>query len=113
RLRRTRELTSGPIAVNLFVINGPAADAATYSAYVSALAPEAERLGASVGEPRFDDDEFQAKVDLLVADPVPVVSFTFGLPPSDAIERLRAAGSEIWMTVTNPDEAEHAQAAGA
>jgi nitronate monooxygenase len=113
QLRLTRELTSRPIAVNLFVIGGAAADPATYSAYVSALAPEAERLGAEVGEPRFDDDEFQAKVDALVAEPVPVVSFTFGLPPSAAVERLRAAGSEIWVTVTNPDEAEQAERAGA
>jgi nitronate monooxygenase len=113
QISATRELTSRPLAVNLFVIAGPASDPGVYSEYVAALAPEAERLGVEVGQPRFDDDEFGAKVELLVAEPVPVVSFTFGLPPADAIARLRAAGSEIWMTVTNADEAAQAAAAGA
>ncbi len=33
------------------------------------------------------------------------MSFTFGLPPVDAVRRLAAAGSEVWITVTSPDEA--------
>lgn len=113
RIRATRDLTSGPIAVNLFVIDGGPSDPAVYSDYVAALAPEAERLGVEVGEPRFDDDDLDAKVEVLLADPVPVVSFTFGIPSADAIAALRAAGSEIWMTVTNADEAEAAFEAGA
>jgi nitronate monooxygenase len=44
---------------------------------------------------------------------VPVVSFTFGLPPADAVARLRAAGSEVWITVTTPYEAVEAAKAGA
>src|SRR4051812_30084871 len=75
QLRATRRLTTRPIGVNLFVIAGAAADPATYSDYVAALAPEAERLGAAVGEPHFDDDDFGAKVEALLADPVPVASF--------------------------------------
>ena len=113
RLRATRELTSGRIAVNLFVINGPPSEPSAYAAYVESLKPEAERLGVEVGEPRFDDDYFDAKVGVLVEDPVPVVSFTFGLPRADAVERLRAAGSEIWATVTNADEAAEAARSGA
>jgi nitronate monooxygenase len=113
RIRATQDLTSGAIAVNLFVIDGGPSDPAVYSDYVAALAPEAERLGVDVGEPRFDDDDFDAKVEVLLADPVPVVSFTFGIPSADAIAALRAAGSEIWMTATNGDEAEAAFEAGA
>ena len=113
RIAATRGLTSGPIAVNLFVIDGAPADPSTYAGYVAALAPEAERLGVEVGEPRFDDDEFGAKLEVLLANPVPVVSFTFGLPPADAIEHLRGAGSEIWVTVTTPYEASEAAKAGA
>jgi nitronate monooxygenase len=113
RITRTRGLTSRPFAVNLFVINGGPADPAVYADYVASLAPEAERLGVEVGQPRFDDDEFGDKVDVLVNDPVPVVSFTFGIPRADAIESLRKAGSEIWMTATSADEAAEAVAAGA
>jgi nitronate monooxygenase len=113
RIQATRVLTDKHIAVNLFVIAEGPADPETYTDYVASLAPEAERLGAAVGEPRFDNDEFDAKVEVLAADPVPVVSFTFGIPPRAAIEKLRAAGSEIWITVTSPYEADEATKIGA
>ncbi|HEX4718313.1 MAG TPA: nitronate monooxygenase [Thermoleophilaceae bacterium] len=106
RITQTRALSRRPFGVNLFVITGSPADPATYSDYVEALGPEA-------GQPQFDDDEFGAKLALLADDPVAVVSFTFGLPPAAAIERLRTAGSEIWITVTSPDEAAQGAAAGA
>jgi nitronate monooxygenase len=113
RLAAARELTRGPIAVNLFVIDGSPADPATYSEYVESLRPEAERLGVELGQPKFDDDGFDAKVDVLIENPVPVVSFTFGLPRAEVLVRLRKAGSEIWITVTSPYEADLARAAGA
>lgn len=112
-LMQTRALTHGPIAVNLFVIAEGPAEPDTYADYIAALAPEAERLGAKVGEPRFDDDDFGAKVELLSTSPVPVVSFTFGIPPRDATDKLRAAGSEIWVTVTSPYEVDEATKIGA
>jgi len=105
-IAQTRGLTTRPFGVNLFVITGSPADPATYGDYVAALGPEA-------GEPRFDDDGFDAKVGVLAEDPVAIASFTFGVPPRAAIERLRAAGTEIWITVTNADEAEKAAGAGA
>jgi nitronate monooxygenase len=101
----TRSLTARPFGVNLFVGGGEPADQGLVEAYAARLAAEAERAGVALGTPRFDDDAFAAKVDALVADPVPVVSFTFGLPPADAAARLRAAGSELWVTVTSPAEA--------
>ncbi len=41
------------------------------------------------------------------------VSFTFGCPHPAVIGRLRAAGSEVWVTVTSPGEALLAAEAGA
>jgi nitronate monooxygenase len=107
-----RSLTGAPFGVNLFV-PGAAADPAAYAGYVAELADEARRHGVALGEPRFEDDAWEAKLALLEADPVAVVSFTFGCPEDSAIARLRAAGSEVWVTVTDPDEAEQAAAAGA
>jgi nitronate monooxygenase len=69
-----------------------------------------------IGEPRFDDDWFAEKAALLVDESIPglgVVSFTFGLPPDNVARALRAAGFELWMTVTSVDEALAAAAAGA
>jgi nitronate monooxygenase len=113
RVRATRDQTGGAVGVNLFVINHGPTDPELYSDYVAALAPEAERLGVELGQPRFDDDEFDGKVETLLDDPVEVVSFTFGIPRADAVDALKRLGSEIWMTITNVDEAEEAVAAGA
>jgi nitronate monooxygenase len=41
------------------------------------------------------------------------VSFTFGTPARDVADRLHAAGSEVWVTVTNPADARTAVASGA
>ena len=62
---------------------------------------------------RYDDDAFDAKVELLVADPVAVVSFTFGLPPRRAVSALHEVGSEVWVTVTSAADAVAATERGA
>jgi nitronate monooxygenase len=110
---RTRALTDRPFGVNVFAPTGAPADPGAVRRYADALQPLADLAGVALGEPRFDDDAFEAKVALLVDDPVAVVSFTFGCPPRSTIERVRGAGSSVWVTVTGPDEAEQAVAAGA
>jgi nitronate monooxygenase len=101
-----RALTDRPFGVNVFAPPGPAQDV---SAFASELAAEAERYGAPVGEPRHDDDGWTAKLDLLEELAVPIVSFTFGCPPRDVLARF----DEAWVTVTTPQEARIAAAAGA
>jgi nitronate monooxygenase len=66
-----------------------------------------------LGEPRHSDDNWEGKLDLVVEQRPAVVSFTFGCPPAEAVERLHRADIAAWVTVTNPDEAERAEAAGA
>jgi nitronate monooxygenase len=110
----TRALTGAPFGVNLFAPGGAVAgDAEAIAAYAARLEPEARRAGVTLGAQRVDDDHFESKMEALIADPVAVVSFTFGLPPRAAAERLRAAGSEVWITVTSPAEARAAVAGGA
>ena len=93
-----RALTDRPFGVNLFAPPGPAHDV---SAFAAELAGEAERYGAPVGEPRHDDDGWAAKLDLLEALAVPIVSFTFGCPSRAVLARFEQA----WVTVTTPEEA--------
>jgi nitronate monooxygenase len=69
--------------------------------------------GARLGEPRHDGDDWDAKIGYLMGAPADVVSFTFGIPGADVVAGLRARGTEVWMTVTSPDEARRAAAAGA
>jgi nitronate monooxygenase len=108
-----RSVDGRAFGVNVFVPAGGAADAAGVEAYAHRLSAAAARASVQLGEPRFDDDAFQEKVDLLCADPVAVVSFTFGAPPRRSIEALQAVGSEVWLTVTSPPEAAIAADMGA
>lgn len=103
RIERTRTLTDRPFGVNLFV-PGPAAPAEAFTGYVAGLESE----GLAVGAPKFDDDDWDAKLALLEASPVAVVSFTFGLPGEEVVARVRATGAEVWVTVTSPEEAARA-----
>lgn len=94
--------------VNLFV-PGPKADAERYGGYVETLRQESP----AAGEPRWSDDEWEAKLELLREEPVAAVSFTFGCPSGAVVEGVKATGAEAWLTVTTPDEARQAVSAGA
>lgn len=100
--------------VNVFVPGGAPADPHLLRAYAELLRTEADRASVELGTARFDDDSFEEKLAVLMRGPaVAVVSFTFGLPPTDVIRSLRSVGSEVWVTVTSPSEALDAVAAGA
>src|SRR5262249_33193553 len=113
RLDDVRALTRRPFGVNLFTPPSHPADPDVYAGYVEQLRRWADVRDLPVGRPRFDDDEFSEKLDLLARDPVPVGSFTFGMPPEEVIERLHSVGSEVWLTVTTPTEAAIAVNGGA
>ncbi|MGK5740595.1 NAD(P)H-dependent flavin oxidoreductase [Micromonospora sp. URMC 103] len=96
-----------PFGVNLFVPGPPEIDEETFRRYAREIAAEGEPYGLDLaGAPRVhDDDHWADKVDLLVREPVPVVSFTFGLPDPAAVAALRRAGSRLLVTVTSVAEA--------
>jgi nitronate monooxygenase len=112
RIRRVRSLTEGTVGVNLFVPGGPS-DPTSYASYVERLRGWTQARGLSLGEPRYDDDDWEAKIELLVRERLPVTSFTFGCPGREVADALRRARSEVWVTVTSPEEAERAEAEGA
>lgn len=113
QLRLTRELTEAPFGVNLFVLHDTPVDEDAIEAYALELTEEARRHGVTLGRPRFEDDGFAAKLDLVVAERVPVVSTTFACPPPELVERVHSVGGEVWATVTTAEEARAAQEAGA
>jgi nitronate monooxygenase len=98
--------------VNLFVPGEPTADPGGLAAYIGRLGPEAAALGVTLGEARWDDDDYPAKVEAVLAAPPAVVSFTFGVPAAAVIGALRAAGTAVLLTVTTPEEAMVALRAG-
>lgn len=99
--------------VNLFAPNPVPVDPAAYATYRDLIRSEAERYDVELpAAPLEDDDAWQDKVDLLVEHPVPVVSFTFGIPEAAALTALRRAGSQLVQTVTSLEEARRAADAG-
>src|SRR3954453_14454605 len=86
-IERTRELTDRPFGVNVFAPTGAPTDPAAgprsprprppprVRAAPRPRPPPPEPAGPALGEPRFDDDAFDAKLDLLLAAPPAVVSF--------------------------------------
>jgi NAD(P)H-dependent flavin oxidoreductase YrpB (nitropropane dioxygenase family) len=100
--------------VNLFVPNPLPVDQAEFRRYAEAIQVEADEYGLDLraAEPVEDDDAWADKVALLLAEPVPVVSFTFAIPDRATIDALRRAGTITVQTVTSVDEAIQADVAG-
>jgi nitronate monooxygenase len=100
--------------VNLFVprTSPPAAsESAALAAYRTQLRETAGRYGAEVpdlvlaeDDPRVQD-YWAEKLDLLLADPVAMVSFTFGLAPARIVAQLQKAGTQVVASVTSVAEA--------
>lgn len=105
--------TGVPFGVNLFAPNPLPVDPDAYRAYAYALRADADRYGIDLpDDPVEDDDHWAAKIDLLLADPAPVTSFTFGVPDAAVVARLRRTGTVVVQTVTSVDEAKLAVDAG-
>ena len=112
-IREVREQTEAPFGVNLFVPGRGEVDDQAVRAYLVRLREEAACYGVELGEPRDDDDEWDAKLAVLERERVPVVSFTFGCPSAQTVTALHDAGSEVWVTVTDVAEARIAREAAA
>ncbi len=108
----TRALSGAPFGINIFCPSAPA-DLAPVRRFARLIQPESDRLGVALGEPHWDDDDFDEKVEMVESQPVNMVSFTFGCPPSSTVDRLHHAGRLVAVTVTSPPEARWAEEAGA
>ncbi|MDO5628396.1 MAG: nitronate monooxygenase [Mobilicoccus sp.] len=90
------------------------ADRVAVESYRELLAVEAERRGVSLPAPDWQDrDHYEDKIDVLEAAALPCVSFTFGCPSGDVVDRLHAVGTSVAVTVTTTQEAEGAVKRGA
>ena len=108
-LKALSELTSSPFGVNVFVPGEGPPDPTPARRYAQRLRDE----GLDPGEPRWEDDAWAAKVELLLAErPRWPPSPSAARPPKRS-PRLRDAGVEVWVTVTSPAEASLALGAGA
>jgi nitronate monooxygenase len=108
----TRTLTGAPFGVNVFVPSAPG-DRSEVVAYAAALQDEAEVLGVALGDGHWDDDNYEAKLDVVASNRVHLASFTFGCPRPQVVDRLHRANVAVAVTVTSVPEALVATDAGA
>ncbi len=115
-LHRFRQLSTGPLNVNVFVHRPARVDRAREAGWLERLRPEFEQWGASapvmLQEPYRSflvDDDMLA---MLVEEKPKVVSFHFGLPHRRQIDALHDAGIVLLATATNVAEAAAIEAAG-
>ncbi|MER7487325.1 nitronate monooxygenase [Streptomyces sp. NPDC126497] len=113
-IKRLRGLTSRPFGVNLFLPQPETADPAAVDVYAHQLAGEASWYETALGDPDSGrDDGYDAKLAVLLDDPVPVVSFHFGVPSREVLDSLRRVGTFTLVTATTAEEARAVERAGA
>lgn len=114
-VRRVRELTDRPFAVNVFLADAPSPRATDLGPVRRALTDLATALDLPADlpdEPRGlpHPDE---QLAVLLEEGVGVVSFTFGCPLAATLERLRSAGVLTMVTAASAAEARLVVEAGA
>ncbi|SDM45519.1 NAD(P)H-dependent flavin oxidoreductase [Sediminibacillus halophilus] len=112
-IKQTRKLTSQAFGVNLFVPSEDTVASTTLDDYAGRLEHTAKRLAVSPGDAKNDDDDWETKLEVMIDEHIPIVSFTFGCPAPSVLDRLKQSGSYVIVTVTSPEEATEAAQAGA
>lgn len=100
--------TDRPVNVNFFCHTPPAPDAAREATWRAALAPyyaefgiDADSIPAGPGRAPFSAEAAEVLAEFRPA----VVSFHFGLPAPELLERVRAWGAKVFASATTVDEA--------
>src|SRR3954452_12585293 len=86
-IKQLRSLTTRPFGVNLFLPQPEYADPAAVDVYTHQLAGEAAWYETELGDKDSGrDDGYETKLAVLLDNPVPVVSFHFGVPGPDVLD---------------------------
>jgi nitronate monooxygenase len=108
-----RKLTTRPFAVNLFSPQAQLPLNNGVNVVSDFLRPYHERLGLKAPElPQKPIEDFDEQLDAVAKATPPIVSFTFGLLPAKASERLKSQGTYLMGTATTIDEARQLEQAG-
>jgi nitronate monooxygenase len=115
QLAALRARTSRPVNVNFFCHVEPTVDEARRRHWREALSPYYVELDLDVthdasvgGRASFGDPQCELVEELRP----PVVSFHFGLPAPELVDRVRAAGARIMSSATSVEEARWLEAHG-
>ena len=107
-IRKTKQLTDKPFAVNLFAHAVSNYENAAIEPMKQFLLGLAEKRGYQITEEdltNFHFYEYQDQIDILIQEKIPVVSFTFGTLDKETIHLLKENGSILIGTATCLEEA--------
>jgi len=112
-IARIRELTARPFAVNLFSPSAQQTLSGDTGVVAEFLQPYHERLGLKPPElPQKPIENFDDQLEAVCKAAPPIVSFTFGLLPQKATERIKSQGAYLIGTATTVEEAKLLEQAG-
>jgi len=113
-VKQLRALTRRPFGVNVFLPQPAAGDPSALDVYRHQLADEAAWFETPLGDTGLgSEDGYEGKLAVLLDDPVPVVSFTFGCPSPKVLERFAQRGTCTVVSATTVAEAWTAEQSGA
>lgn len=116
QIKKTKQLTQGPLQLNFFCHQTVAADPIAQQHWINAIKPSFDQFSAPVPPrlnciyPSFlDHDDF---LNLVLETRPALVSFHFGLPHPHQIQALKQAGILTMVSATNLIEAQLIEQAG-
>ena len=106
-IHAVHRLTDQPFGVNVFIPEHPEVTQDHIDQTNELLAPIRKDLGITPmrAENTVSSKLFEEQINVLLAEDVPVVSFTFGIPPEAVIQKLKAANKTLIGTATTVEEA--------
>jgi nitronate monooxygenase len=108
-IQKTKSLTGKPFAVNLFAHDIPhSIDEAEFNAMQSFLKNICAADGICIDEQNVNSlrlNSYKDQIDLLIAENIPVVSFTFGVLDNESIQKFKANRTILIGTATSAEEA--------
>lgn len=102
-IQKTKQLTQRPFAVNLFAHAIPEVDLAKASQMQDFLVGLGKKYGLEFPELHLETLSFysyKTQIDILIAEQIPIVSFTFGIPDDEWLQKLKASGTILIGTAT-------------
>ncbi|SDP46886.1 NAD(P)H-dependent flavin oxidoreductase [Halobacillus aidingensis] len=105
-IKDIKRFTSRTFGVNVFVPQYPQATEEETAGANKWLEPYRAELGIEQEPtPNQDLSLFEKQIEVLMTEQVPVVSFTFGVPPLEVIKDLKKEGRVVIGTATTVEEA--------
>lgn len=103
-IQQVKALTDKPFSVNLFIQEEPRIDINVLQKARGALQPIYEELGIPDTQRVVSTEVFEGQVQAIIDEGVKIVSFTFGLPATEIIARLKGEDVYLIGTATTVEE---------